>query len=92
MDAAAEFLEPWYVASAPELASELQRELNPGHVLSGKPVITLARRQDCDDVLVGLLDGTGRVAEVRLTRQPEADHRRPRTTLFPCMEAWRESM
>ncbi|HTN04160.1 MAG TPA: hypothetical protein VL132_19875 [Planctomycetaceae bacterium] len=92
MDSAGQFLEPWHAESAPEFAAELQRELVPGHVLFGAPVMAVARRQDCDDVLFAIRDGTERMAEVHLTWHRETDPRWPRTVLFPSMEAWMESM
>jgi hypothetical protein len=87
-----EYLEPWYAASDPLLVTELRREVAPGHVLFGVPVSTLARRQDCDDVLFMLLDGSGRLAKVHLTWQPEPDTSWPATTVYPNEKAWAESM
>ena len=49
------------------IAQELLREVGVGHPLHGLPVRTLARRQDCDDVLFAIEDGTERVAVVHLT-------------------------
>jgi hypothetical protein len=69
---------------------ELQRELSAGHPLFGLPVKTLARRQDCDDVLFALQDGTGRVAVVHLTwtHSPPERPPWPGTTLFQSLEIW----
>lgn len=69
---------------------ELSRELSAGHPLYGVPVCTLARRQDCDDVLFALNDGTGRVAAVHLTwtqTVPEPPPW-PRTVLYSDLHAW----
>jgi hypothetical protein len=67
-----EWLVPWHsVSDAPVqvagMERELQREFSLGHLLFGMPVKTFARRQDCDDVLFAVQDGTGRVAVVHLT-------------------------
>ncbi len=69
---------------------ELKRELSADHLLFGLPVKTLARRQDRDDVLFALQDGTGRVAVVHLTwtRSPPERPPWPDTTLFPSLENW----
>ena len=69
---------------------ELRRELSAGHPLSGLPVRTLARRQDCDDVLFAVEDGSGRVAVVHLTwtHTPPEQPPWPGTTVFPSLEAW----
>lgn len=66
-----DWLEPWYAIEAAEhaqwFAAELQQELSPGHPLYGTPVELLGRRDDREDFLFHLLDGSGRVAEVHLT-------------------------
>jgi hypothetical protein len=69
---------------------ELKRELSVEHPLFGLPVKTLARRQDRDDVLFALEDGTGRVAVVHLTwtQSPPERPPWPVTTLFPSLENW----
>jgi hypothetical protein len=46
----------------------------------------LARRQDCDDVLFALEDGTGRVAVVHLSYQIERDPRWPSVEWFDGIE------
>ena len=69
---------------------ELIRELSAGHPLYGVPVRTLARRQDCDDVLFALSDGSGRVAVVHLTwtqSRPE-QFPYPWTMLYPDLKTW----
>jgi hypothetical protein len=72
------------------MVRELNRELSAGHPLFGLPVKTLARRQDCDDVLFAVEDGTGRVAVVHLTwtHSPPERPPWPGTTLFPSFEIW----
>ena len=86
------FLLPWIAADNPLLVKELQRELPPGHVLHGIPVSVIARRQDSDDVLFALNDGTGRVAAVHLTWSVESDPEWPQTSVYPGLESWYETM
>lgn len=76
------WLTPWFAESSQQAASELAREVRPGHPLWQVPVRVLARRQDSDDVLFAVDDGTGRVAVVHLTYQVEQDPRWPSVTLF----------
>ena len=45
----------------------LRRELSAGHPLYDMPTRAVGRRQDCDDVLFSIEDGSGRVAVVHLT-------------------------
>jgi hypothetical protein len=90
-----EWLVPWHPvidhsAQAANLERELRQELSGGHPLFGLPVRTLACRQDCDDVLFAVEDGTGRVAVVHLTWTKNPPERRPwpGTTMFPSLEVW----
>jgi hypothetical protein len=90
-----EWLVPWYsIADNPvqvaDIERELRRELSSGHPLSGLPVLAVGRRQDCDDVLFSLADGTGRVAVVHLTwtHNPPEQPPWPSTFVFPSFEAW----
>lgn len=90
-----EWLVPWHsVSNDPAqvagMQRELKRELSAGHPLFDLPVKTLARRQDCDDVLFALEDGTGCVAVVHLTwtQSPPERPPWPATTLFPSLENW----
>jgi len=54
-----EFLRPWYEPmNKKALEAELASELPKGHALLGLPVRVLAQRQDCDDFLFELLDGS----------------------------------
>jgi hypothetical protein len=86
---------PWYsvvddAAQVAGMSLQLSRELARGHPLFGLPVKTLARRQDCDDVLFAIEDGSGRVAVVHLTwtRSPPERPPCPWTVLYPTMAAW----
>lgn len=83
-----DYLEPWFAVNDPGLVDELGRELPPGHVLAGLPVAARARRQDRDDVLFEILDGSGRIAQVHLTHQAEFDSRWPLTSLFSSEAEW----
>jgi hypothetical protein len=87
-----EMLDPWYEDRNPALGQELRSETCQGHVLYELPVSPLARRQDCDDILFALEDGTGRVAVVHLTYSKETDPFWPRTELFPSLVAWLPAM
>ncbi|RYD21741.1 MAG: hypothetical protein EOP88_10345 [Verrucomicrobiaceae bacterium] len=70
-------------------AKELYSELCGTHVLHGIKARPLAHRQDCDEFLFELLDGTGCFASVHLTyaRHPEPDPRWPNTEIYP---GWQE--
>lgn len=71
--------------------AELLRELKPEHPLFGVPVSALGRRYDHDDVLFGLQDGSGRIAEVHLSWAGERENPPwPDTSLFESFAAWVE--
>lgn len=90
-----EWLIPWQpvvydAAQMAGLAEQLSRELAVGHPLYGLPMRTLARRQDCDDVLFAIDDGSGRVAVVHLTWTRNLPERPPYpwAILYPNFTAW----
>jgi len=90
-----EWLAPWHSIAndSSQIAGmerELQRELTAVHPLYGLPVRALGRRQDCDDVLFALEDGTGRVAVVHLTWTHSPPERLPWpvAAVYPTFEAW----
>jgi hypothetical protein len=90
-----EWLVPWHPVSddpvqVAGMERELQRELSPGHFLFGMPLKALVRRQDCDDILFAVQDGTGRVAVVHLTwtQSPSDCPPWPDTTFFPNLRIW----
>ncbi len=62
------WLEPWGGVvndrARASLLAELMREVTAPHSLAGADCVMLAARGDRDDVLFGLLDGSGRVAVV----------------------------
>lgn len=80
---------PWRTPpNAPALRQQLAREMPPRHVLVDTPVKAIAQRDDCDDVLFELLDGSGRVAVVHLTYSRNADALWPQTELFSSYSEW----
>jgi hypothetical protein len=85
------WLVPWHPidGGTPDdaAARELRREVGGRHVLAGVPARTVGHRQDCDDVLYELLDGSGRLAVVHLTYS----NRRERNPTWPetrLLESW----
>jgi hypothetical protein len=96
---AVRWLVPWHpiIGGSPDdaIAWELYSEVGNDHVLRGIRVRPLARRQDCDDTLFELLDGSGRFAVVHLTyaRHPEPDSEWPNTEIYADWSAFeRERM
>jgi hypothetical protein len=90
-----EWLVPWHLvtdipAQVAGMERQLGRELAAGHPLFGLPVRALGRRQDCDDVLFAIEDGTGRVAVVHLTWTSNPPERPPYpwAIIFRSFEAW----
>jgi hypothetical protein len=90
-----QWLVPWHSvadnsAQVARIQQELARELSAGHPLFGLPVHALARRQDCDDVLFAVDDGSGRVAVVHLTctRSPPEKPPWPITLVYKSFETW----
>lgn len=63
---------------------ELYKEINKNHILYGIEVQELGRRENCDDVLFFLLDGTNRYAVVHLTwsQKIESDSCYPKTRIY----------
>lgn len=70
--------------------SELRRELPAEHVLFGRTVQTVGRRQDCDDVLFYLGGFVPQFAVVHLTYSRETRPDWPHTKLFDTLAAWIE--
>ncbi|QTN21547.1 hypothetical protein HZ992_15305 [Rhizobacter sp. AJA081-3] len=89
------YLEPWYALAEDEcadLSAELTRELPVGHELEGISVKCLARRQDRDDVLFELKDGSGRLAAVHLTWQVESKPPWPSAVIYSGPPEWLAAM
>lgn len=86
------WLIPWHPlqdgAREDALLIELRREVCESHPLFGVAVRPLGSRQDCDDVLFSLLDGSNRFAVVHLpfAQHPESDPTWPKTRLFDSWE------
>ncbi|NFG42065.1 hypothetical protein FC789_12880 [Clostridium botulinum] len=68
--------------------SELIKEVNKNHILYGIEVKEIARREDCDDILFLLLDGSDRYAIVHLTWSGKREDIKnyPRTRLYNNIE------
>jgi len=86
---------PWYsIADEPAqvaaMSQELRRELSVGHPLYGLPVRATGRRQDSDDVLYAIEDGSGRFAVVHLTWWQSLPERPPWpwTVIYDSFDAW----
>jgi hypothetical protein len=75
-------------------AKELYSELSERHVLFGIKARPIGHRQDCDDFLFELLDGSGRFAVVHLTfaQHPEPDPRWPETVIYNDWAEFTETM
>ena len=86
-----EWLTPWRATTdSEEMSPELIREIAIGHPLFGVPTKTIGRRDDCDDVLFQVEDGSGRVAVVHLTwsMQSETFPDCPHTIFYESLKAW----
>ena len=82
---------PWWPIPAEQDAgtvAELQREMPAGHVLFGRTVQAVGRRQDCDDVLFYLGESVPQFAVVHLTYARETRPEWPSTALFDTLDAW----
>ena len=89
--AAVRFVEPWHKV-VPGLEGELRNEVSDGHALYGRKAISVARRQDSDEVLFLLLDHPSPLAVVRLTwsGRPERNSNWPQTTFYTSLQDWIE--
>ena len=92
------WLAPWgpIIGGEPDdsTAKELYSELCESHPLFGIPARPIGCRQDCDDFLFELLDGTKRLARVHLTfaQHPEPDPRWPQTSIFTERDQFLQTM
>jgi hypothetical protein len=91
-----EWLTPWHpIPDSEDFTLELIREVIKGHPLFQVPTKSIARRQDCDDVLFQIEDGSGRVAVVHLTwsMKPEPSPNSPHSVFYDSLQNWaREAM
>ena len=74
-------------ADAKAMETELHRELPAGHVLVGRTVRAIARRDDRDDVL--FQDSDGSIFFVHLTYAVETDPQWPFTKTYDNLTAFR---
>jgi hypothetical protein len=75
------------------LEAELRKELNIGHPLYGVSVTAIRQRVDQDDVSFGVLDGSGRFADVHLTYTGRCEPPPcPWMNFFESLAAWMESV
>jgi len=82
-----EWLVPWKESlDSAQGVEELYREVPRGHPLRGISVSCLGFRQDCDDFIFALNDGTRRVAVAHLTFSVETDSRWPSAEIFASLE------
>ena len=77
------YLKPWH-SDDTDLTVQLHREINKNHILYGKPVKTIARRQDNDDVLFEVDSADFKYSMVHLTWSQKIldDSRYPRTETY----------
>jgi len=88
---------PWWPVRpehAPAIEAELRREMCAGHVLFGKHVSAIGRRQDQDDFLFALSDDRYVLACVHLGfgKRTNSDPRWPETYLYESLSAWEERL
>ncbi len=82
---------PWEpLLSIEGLAQKLFPEIGPRHPLHGSMVRQVAKRLDCDDVLVEVVGSERRLAVVHRTYGlvPDPDSRFPWVTWYADFEAW----
>ncbi len=82
------YLKPWHSDNT-DLTVQLHREINKKHILYGKQVKTIARRQDNDDALFEVDNADFKYAMVHLTWSLKKldDEKYPRTQTF---KSWQE--
>ena len=82
------YLKPWHSDDV-DLTVQLHREINKKHILYGKPVKTIARRQDNDDALFEVDNADFKYAMVHLTWAQKTldDSKYPRTETY---KNWQE--
>jgi hypothetical protein len=82
------YLKPWH-SDDTDLTVQLHREINTKHILYGKPLKTIARRQDNDDVLFEVDNADFKFAMVHLTWAQKTldDSKYPRTETY---KTWQE--
>lgn len=83
------YLKPWHPDKT-DLTVQLHREISKKHILYNKPVRTIARRQDNDDVLFEVDNADFKYALVHLTwtQKTLEDSKYPRTETY---KSWQEA-
>lgn len=76
-----ELPEPWYWTEQ-DLIDQLKREIGKTHILHGKTIKTLAKRQDNDDVLFLVDDEKFAVVHLTWASQRQTDNCWPATQFF----------
>lgn len=90
-----DYLDPWYSIKDEygTFITEFKRELNNEHFLYGKDVVVLARRDDCDDILVSYYEEKPMFAVVHLTwKQATETNPWPNFKLYNSWTEFRERM
>jgi hypothetical protein len=81
MDKYTELPKPWYWTDQ-DLTRQLVNEIGSNHVLYGKILKTLARRQDNDDVLFLVNEQTFAVVHLTWSQQRHSERHWPKTQLY----------
>lgn len=81
-----ELPEPWYWTET-DFSEQLQIELSPDSFLKNKPVKTIAKRQDNDDVLFETLDGKFVIVHLTWRKRAHEDTRWPTTKIY---DTWQD--
>ncbi len=91
-----DFLEPWRSTHKEtenwleNFVNRLHAAIGPGHVLYGLPVRVIGHSSRLHNTLFEILDGSGRLAVVPLTREKAQDPPpKPDTTIYPNFEAFK---
>lgn len=90
-----DYLEPWYSIRDENgtFITELKKELNHEHFLFGKDVVVLARRDDCDDILISYYEEKPKFAVVHLTWKQATEIKTfPKFRLYNSWTEFRERM
>lgn len=86
------WLEPWGALCTESFyfENELYNEVGEHHILFGKRVTAIAKRYDCDDVLLQVHDSKYSFAVVHLTysTKREEDSKYPITKMFKDIHDW----
>jgi hypothetical protein len=86
-----EFLEPWYfVVSDGSLEKELSNEVGHEHILYGRELVAVARKDGYDDVLFYFKYEPNSLAMVHITwkGKQEFEPHWPRTKVFDSWDEW----